>query len=47
MGNTFTKLFNKLFNKKQTMKTLMLGLDGAGKTTMLKKIQLGKVVNSV
>ncbi len=47
MGLTFTKLFDKIFKKEQTMKTLMLGLDAAGKTTILYKMQLGEVVTSV
>jgi GTPase SAR1 family protein len=47
MGLTFTKLFNKIFTKDITMKTLMLGLDAAGKTTILYKMQLGEVVSSV
>ena len=47
MGSTFTKIFDKVFGKELTMKTLMLGLDAAGKTTILYKMQLGEVVSSV
>ena len=47
MGNIFTKLFDKVFNTKQDMKTLLLGLDAAGKTTILYKLQLGEIVCSV
>ncbi len=46
MGNYFQKLFSSLFDKKEA-RILMLGLDGAGKTTILFKLKLGEVVSSV
>jgi len=46
MGNTFTKLFGKLFGKKE-MRILMVGLDAAGKTTILYKLKLGEVVTTI
>jgi hypothetical protein len=46
MGLTFTKLFQKLFSK-QEMRILMVGLDAAGKTTILYKLKLGEIVTTI
>ena len=46
MGLNFTKIFSDLFGKKD-LRALMLGLDAAGKTTILYKLKLGEVVSSV
>lgn len=39
MGLTFSKLFDKLWGKKE-MRILMVGLDAAGKTTILYKLKV-------
>merc|ERR1712118_206051 len=46
MGLAFTKLFAKLGYKKE-MRILMVGLDNAGKTTILYKLKLGEVVTTI
>ena len=46
MGLAISKLLESLFTKKE-MRVLMLGLDAAGKTTILYKLKLGEVVSSV
>ena len=46
MGLTFSKLFGKLFGKKD-VRILMVGLDAAGKTTILYKLQLGEIVSTI
>merc|ERR1712053_49773 len=42
----FTKVFDKLFGKKE-MRILMVGLDAAGKTTILYKLKLGEIVTTI
>jgi len=46
MGLTFSKLWSRMFGKKE-MRILMVGLDAAGKTTILYKLKLGEVVTTI
>ncbi|CAG5105913.1 unnamed protein product [Oikopleura dioica] len=46
MGNFFSNIFNSLFGQKE-LRILILGLDGAGKTTILYRLQVGEVVTTI
>lgn len=46
MGNLVTHLLDRLFGKKE-MRILMVGLDAAGKTTILYKLKLGEIVTTI
>lgn len=46
MGISFSTLFDSLFGKKE-MRILMVGLDAAGKTTILYKLKLGEIVTTI
>lgn len=46
MGLNISKLFDKLWGKKE-MRILMVGLDAAGKTTILYKLKLGEIVTTI
>lgn len=46
MGLTFSKLFDKLWGRRE-MRILMVGLDAAGKTTILYKLKLGEIVTTI
>mmetsp|Transcript_12821 Transcript_12821/g.18653 ORF Transcript_12821/g.18653 Transcript_12821/m.18653 type:complete len:122 (+) Transcript_12821:48-413(+) len=46
MGLAFTKLWQRMIGK-QEMRILMVGLDAAGKTTILYKLKLGEVVTTI
>ncbi|XP_004365083.1 ADP-ribosylation factor-like protein [Capsaspora owczarzaki ATCC 30864] len=46
MGNWFSGLFSKLWSDKE-VRILILGLDGAGKTTILYRLQVGEVVTTI
>uniref|UniRef100_A0A8C8F7I0 ADP-ribosylation factor-like protein 1 n=5 Tax=Oncorhynchus TaxID=8016 RepID=A0A8C8F7I0_ONCTS len=46
MGGWFSSLFSGLFGTRE-MRILILGLDGAGKTTILYRLQVGEVVTTI
>lgn len=46
MGTSLSKIL-ALFNSKTEMRILMVGLDAAGKTTILYKLRLGEVVTTI
>jgi len=46
MGLTLSSVLSRLFGKKQ-MRILMVGLDAAGKTTILYKFKLGEIVTTI
>lgn len=46
MGLTLSSVFSRLFGKAQ-VRILMVGLDAAGKTTILYKFKLGEIVTTI
>ncbi|KAJ1820250.1 Arf GTPase arf1 [Coemansia sp. RSA 2671] len=46
MGLTISGLMDRMFGKKE-MRILMVGLDAAGKTTILYKLKLGEIVTTI
>ncbi|KAJ7252858.1 ADP-ribosylation factor family-domain-containing protein [Mycena rebaudengoi] len=46
MGPSVSRLLSGLFSKKE-MRILMVGLDAAGKTTILYKLKLGEIVTTI
>jgi small GTP-binding protein len=46
MGLTISSLLKRLFGSKE-MRILMVGLDAAGKTTILYKLKLGEIVTTI
>jgi len=46
MGLSISSMFARLFGKK-AMRILMVGLDAAGKTTILYKMKLGEIVTTI
>lgn len=45
-GGFFSSMFSRLFGEKER-RILILGLDGAGKTTILYRLQVGEVVSTI
>ncbi|KAJ3361363.1 ADP-ribosylation factor-like protein 1 [Allomyces macrogynus ATCC 38327] len=46
MGGLFSRLLSRLWGDKE-VRILILGLDGAGKTTILYRLQIGEVVTTI
>jgi len=46
MGSFFSRLLDRMWGDKE-LRILILGLDGAGKTTILYQLQIGDVVSTV
>ena len=46
VGGFFSRLFSGLWGSKE-LRILILGLDGAGKTTILYRLQVGEVVTTI
>ncbi|KAI8845248.1 ADP-ribosylation factor family-domain-containing protein [Chytriomyces cf. hyalinus JEL632] len=46
MGSIFSSLFQRLWGTKE-VRILILGIDGAGKTTILYRLQIGEVVTTI
>ncbi|GAM17393.1 hypothetical protein SAMD00019534_005680, partial [Acytostelium subglobosum LB1] len=46
MGNLIARIYN-LFDPKQNHRILMIGLDAAGKTTLLYRLKLGEIVTTI
>merc|ERR1712029_1002107 len=46
MGNLFSNIWKRMVGTRE-MRILMVGLDAAGKTTILYKLKLGEVVNTI
>jgi hypothetical protein len=46
MGNLFSNLLDRLFGSRE-LRVVMLGLDAAGKTTILYKLHIGEVLTTV
>ena len=47
MGFALSKVWSRLLNSKKEMRILMVGLDAAGKTTILYKLKLGEIVTTI
>jgi len=47
MGGSISALMSRLGGGKKDVRILMVGLDAAGKTTILYKLKLGEVINTI
>ena len=46
MGNWITNVWDRLFSEKREMKIVIVGLDAAGKTTILNKMRFDEVMQT-
>ena len=46
MGNWITNVWERLFGEQREMKIILVGLDAAGKTTILNKMRFNEVVQT-
>ena len=46
MGNWITNVWDRLFGEQREMKIIIIGLDAAGKTTILKKMRFDEVMQT-
>lgn len=46
MGNFFSSMFDRRWGVDKELRILILGLDGAGKTTILYRLQIGEVITT-
>jgi small GTP-binding protein len=47
MGGLFSTAWKKIFNSKKNVRMLMLGLDAAGKTTIMYKMKMNETVKTI
>ncbi|KAI9591800.1 ADP-ribosylation factor-like protein 1-like protein [Syncephalis fuscata] len=47
LGQTFSSIFSRLIWGAKEVRILILGLDGAGKTTILYRMQMGEVISTI
>ena len=47
MGNIIKRVWSSFFNMQRDVKILMVGLDAAGKTTILYQLKLGELVTPI
>ena len=46
MGNFFTNVWDRLFGEKREFRLVIVGLDAAGKTTILNKMRFGEMTTT-
>ena len=47
MGNFFSQIWERFYTSNQDVRILMVGLDGAGKTTILYRLKLGETITPI